>query len=317
MKDSQSKNINFLLKTIAIIFLCSFIISCGKSGGGGGGGSNGTISGNETDENSSSNSVFTCPNGFILVPKNLTYVTEDFCVAKYEMKNKAGVASSQADLTPWVNITRDQAITQCQSLGDSYDLITNAQWQTIARNIEAVSSNWTTGSSASGNLFIGNSGGTGALLINGYDGADPEYGSNRNSKAKLILNNGNEIWDLAGNVLEWVKDANGNSFCAGSGVNASTYPSQLSDTTHPLVGILLDGVNRTAKDHFGPAGDFSSRSSLPWGGLGATCAVVSNESSLSRGGFWSAGGAGIFYVKSFTSSFSDNILGFRCVFHKN
>src|SRR5680860_1634600 len=52
-----------------------------------------------------------CPTGFIPVPGSGTYGTNDFCVMKYEAKNVGGVATSQAALTPWVNISQTAAIT--------------------------------------------------------------------------------------------------------------------------------------------------------------------------------------------------------------
>jgi len=78
---------------------------------------------------------------------------------------------------------------------------------TIARNAEQVPQNWSGGSVGSGCLFRGNVGGSNDSC--GYNGADPEKGINRNSKAKLILSNGSEIWDISGNVWEHVqKDIN-------------------------------------------------------------------------------------------------------------
>jgi len=77
---------------------------------------------------------------------------------------------------------------------------------TIARNAEQQPQNWSGGSVGSGCLFRGNVGYNDSC---GYNGADPEKGINRNPKAKFILSNGQEIWDLAGNVWEHVlKDLN-------------------------------------------------------------------------------------------------------------
>ena len=57
------------------------------------------------------------PTGFIVVPGSSTYGTEDFAVAKYEMKNVGGVATSQAADTPWVSISQTDSITECSALG--------------------------------------------------------------------------------------------------------------------------------------------------------------------------------------------------------
>src|SRR5690606_33913666 len=90
-----------------------------------------------------------CPANFVRVPALSPYTSEDFCVSKYEMKiqgddngnqayNAAWVAEARPGGTPWVNVTRFEAVTECQALGSQYDLIGTAEWQTIARNIEQV-----------------------------------------------------------------------------------------------------------------------------------------------------------------------------------
>ena len=38
----------------------------------------------------------------------------------------------------------------------------------------------------------------------GYDGSNPHFGLGRSETAKLTLDNGEEVWDLAGNIREWV-----------------------------------------------------------------------------------------------------------------
>jgi len=79
---------------------------------------------------------------------------------------------------------------------------------TIARNAEAQTANWADGTvgstvAASGGMFRGN---VGNLDSVGYNGTDPEYGTGRDTKAKLTLSNGTEIWDMSGNVYNWNSD---------------------------------------------------------------------------------------------------------------
>src|SRR5690606_17829042 len=107
---------------------------------------------------------------------------------------------------PWRMISRDNAIIECQSLGTGYDLITNSEWQTIARNIEARPANWTGGAVGSGCIYQGNNGHTTC----GYVGGGPLSGAvaSRNSKSMHVLSNNVEIWDFSGNAYEWVKDDN-------------------------------------------------------------------------------------------------------------
>ena len=98
-----------------------------------------------------------CPTGYVRVPKNPDVGTyHDFCIAKYEMANVSGVATSTSGQSPWVNISQTAAITACQNLGTGYDLILNAEWQAVARDVETAYSggsylNWTNGSQSSGN----------------------------------------------------------------------------------------------------------------------------------------------------------------------
>ena len=144
--------------------------------------------------------------------------SQGFCVAKYEMKNDGNnEAISQKEEMPWVGIPRHKAVTKCKNRGTGYDLITNHEWQSIARNIEQVPSNWAEN-------FVGSQGGLSQgysfrserhlhPLEAGYD-KDGCYGTgqtcNENTwhihRRTHTLSNGNILWDIAGNIWEWVKD---------------------------------------------------------------------------------------------------------------
>lgn len=76
-----------------------------------------------------------------------------FCVMKYEAKEVGGLATSTPTGNPWININQDQARTACQAIGAQ--LITNAQWTALARNIETTASNWSNGVVGSGVLARG------------------------------------------------------------------------------------------------------------------------------------------------------------------
>jgi hypothetical protein len=71
---------------------------------------------------------------------------------------------------------------------------------TIARNADQRDANWTSGTKGIGYLFNGNSSDT----SRGYNGPDPDKGTNRNQRASLILSNGSRIYDFSGNVYEHV-----------------------------------------------------------------------------------------------------------------
>jgi hypothetical protein len=117
--------------------------------------------------------------------------------------NTGGPVVSSAQGSPIVNIRLEEARTACPY---GSHLITNDEWMTIARNVEQVPENWadnTIGSTiaSGGGLKRGN------LWANDsatYQGLIPEQGAGRNQKAKLVLFNSEEIWDLSGNVKEWV-----------------------------------------------------------------------------------------------------------------
>jgi len=178
-----------------------------------------------------------CPEGFVPVPGNYLYGTVGkkggFCVAKYEMKvdqNGDGLGDSNTDCKSWAetwqnnknascsytvsprtivssaegypltDINQTDSQLACESIGGH--LITNNEWMTLARNIERVPINWSSGVVGQGSLKRGN---TGDIVLGvAYDGDDPENGTGRNELAKLTLSNGSEVWDLSGNVYEWV-----------------------------------------------------------------------------------------------------------------
>jgi len=264
----------------------------------------------------------TCPAGYVQVPKNTDYVSNDFCVMQYEAKAKLNAGggfdsdglsvslathkpASHADGMPWRSINRNDARTECQSLGAGYDLISNAQWQTIARNLELQVSNWTSGTVGSGCIFQGNNGEANC----GYDGANPENSSS-NARGIFTLSTGQVLYDFSGNVYEWVLDDNSTSY------DANAFFRNITGATHTTMGTLADGVPRSAKAQFGPSGSSytgtNNNSGLGFGFINPSAGAVN------RGGNWSLGGnAGIFYTSLFRlATYSEVNLGFRCVYSK-
>jgi len=135
-----------------------------------------------------------CPPNWVKVPGNTLYHTRTFCVMQYEAKNDGtGKPVSQVNGTPWVNITQINAKSECESIGAH--LVTEDEWLTIVRNIELQPVNWSSGQIGSGYIPRGNSDSSAAM-----DGTEPLTGVN---KRTLTLSNGEVIWDIAGNVLDW------------------------------------------------------------------------------------------------------------------
>ncbi len=274
---------------------------------------------------------FVCPKGFIGVPPLKGYTNRSFCVAKYEMKNDgSNKVVSEAAQTPYVNLDREEAIKACKALAgsekdhDLYNLITNDEWQTIARNIESVSLNW--GDQKIGSTKGLNQGHSGAFegpkktlaaspndLQGCFHMSQPCPGTSWNEhKRTHTLSNGEIIWDFSGNVSEWVKDESKASY------GKNTLVAKLTVQTHNTLRSLRGGttiVARMAKDQFGPLGNYAS---LIHGGLGA--AVVDHKKgTVIRGGSFideKSTSSGVFSVfLSYSSKYKDSYLGFRCSYH--
>ncbi|MCB9026150.1 MAG: hypothetical protein H6625_07535 [Bdellovibrionaceae bacterium] len=235
---------------------------------------------------------------------------------------------------PWRSISRNEAVAECQSLGVNYDLITNDEWQTVARNIELIPGNWK--ENKVGGVSAGNGGTDSNELNRGHADSAPYEPLSANAsdaqgcdgtgqtcnggtlgdwslqKRTHSLSNGEVIWDLGGNVWEWVKDDYINIISYG----LDSYISQITSTTHTNVFSLSGGtttIARNAKDQFGPLGDYTS---LSVGGLGIGN-INNNAGGILRGGSWSnVTSTGVFTTNlNVGPSYSMDAVGFRCVFH--
>ena len=122
--------------------------------------------------------------------------------------------------------TPNNAVAYCKARG--WHLITNNEWMTIARNVEIVQDNWCDKNGTN----CGNLPGTmGKILVNGHNDSHNEAsmgqgalvaaadkqpcfgtttdgsnmcGGKSSQKRTWTLSNGEIIWDLAGNVWQWI-----------------------------------------------------------------------------------------------------------------
>jgi hypothetical protein len=239
-----------------------------------------------------------CPTNFVLVPANAELGTEAFCVAKYEMKNVSGDATSQASSTPWVAITRSDAEDACQAAG--FDMITNLQWQAMARDIELVGDNWDGGVVGADGKSLNRGHSDNSPNSAQAAGADSDPCANTGQTCSLtvwdsqrrtnFLSNGDLVWDVGGNVSEWVSD-------------------DLVGTSYGLSDQYAYTLTGAALDDFGPSGSYSSDS-----GLGYT-AIHYAGGGVARGGIFAFGGmSGIFFADlSVNPTVATATTGFRCV----
>lgn len=250
------------------------------------------------------------PSGYIRVPGSTKRGTEDFYVMKYEAKDSGGTPVSQASGSPWVSINQFDARKECRSLGSDYHLITEAEWMTIADNAMRQSSNWADGNIGSkasngGGMYLGNVDPSGNHSHLGYNGPNPDSGTGRDTTARLQLSNGNQIWDLSGNVWEWtngymttdgVPEPGSNGWTEYTGV--TNFRSMEDEKPLNPAWNADNGIGRIYLDQ-SPYGASKTDGNIP---------------AVRRGGYWNYGAdAGALSVTlDIAPSYSYTDIGFRC-----
>lgn len=266
------------------------------------------------------NSPQACPAGFISVPGNINYNTDDFCVMKYEAKESDGVAVSIPEKTPWVNISQVDAIEASKKSCDNCHLLTENEWLTIAQNVLNVPENWSGGKVGDGYVYSGHNDNIPAKLIsadaNDYSGYRGTANSSsqvesykgsigKTQKRTLKLSNGQTIWDMPGNAAEWT-----------TGQTTGKQPGLVGETSYNWKD--WNKVNYNGLLSINPFPGYKNASAVTWGsenGIGQLYSYMgeSNTTGFIRGGSYSQGGySGVLslYLKN-APSYKSSSVGFR------
>ena len=253
---------------------------------------------------------------WVAVPGDSVYGTNGFCVQKYIPSNVSNVPTSQTGTTPWVRISQTTAKTQCSNLGAGYHLITNPEWMTIAANIANTGSNWSGGSVGSGTLARGHSDNNPASACaaaasdaNGWVQNDCT-GQTQGALAYIErrtrdLSNGNVIWDIGGNVGQWV-DYN----------NVNDKPTPATAAWYEYTAIT--GSTATPRTHLVPVNSVQNWWSDSWNSSQSIGQIYPSTNgaggALFRGAYWNdAANAGPFaFALLYVSSDPITNIGFRC-----
>jgi hypothetical protein len=256
-----------------------------------------------------------CPTNYVFINKNVNLGTSyDFCVAKYEMKcgNDATGAScsgsplSQAAGVPWKNVNQNGARLACSGLGSRYHLIKNAEWMTIARDIESVGANWQGGTVYNGEISRGWSINGGGAIAASTDDTNPCFGTTaacsdvawHSLRRTFKLSTGAYLWDFAGNGWELTDFFNANDKPGADGAGTQDVNSATPTATMPETAFKSANTALTWAQGIGQM--------QPGSNTGSVGVVV-------RGGNTGAGTlAGIYAIQYYNAS--SNLEAFRCVY---
>jgi hypothetical protein len=177
----------------------------------------------------------------------------------------------------------------------------------LARNIEAQAENWDSGIVNTGCLFRGNAGEEDNCT---YNGGKVEFGIERSAKAGHLTSEGDTIWDLSGNLYEFVDWGANTDFTKTPAIDMSICNS--ADEWQEFTDLLplLATCSGIIANDYSP-NDQSLNSTHKLGQI-----FLSNEGHAIRGGSWRtvALTAGIFNLNLSSDGSRNSLIGFRCVY---
>jgi formylglycine-generating enzyme required for sulfatase activity len=208
-------------------------------------------------------------------------VVPAFRVGKYACsKGEDGRAVVDPARKPWVNINFHDAKAACKAAG--FSMITERQWLAIAHQVWHQDANWTGGEVGEGKLFQGLHRGTVSSAQDGNYESEHE-----NERRWFVLANGERIYDIAGNVWQWVfDDVQGD---ADGKISRAISNDSISRSVAPA------GCNELG-------GGYQPTGECNWSGR-----------ALLRGGYWCSNGtAGVCGLDGGWPVDVSNYVGFRC-----
>jgi hypothetical protein len=180
-------------------------------------------------------------------------IVDEGCNAACDPDGLTGVtAESVPEGKPWRYMNAVVARDACRALGPEFDLISNPEWMTIARDAEGVGANWSGGAPGAGRIVEGcTDGAPGTIAATAGDGRDPYVNTNNSAadapgsgweqRRTVVLSTGGVVWDLAGNVQEWIDWRPGGALdpapaCAGGELPAVTCAGYAADDFNSRAG---------------------------------------------------------------------------------
>jgi len=259
-----------------------------------------------------------CPENYVPVDGNAELGVDEFCVMIMEAKKgENNIPVATYENLSWRNIKPQNAKNACRAItipNWSCDLISNPQWMTIARDLEANPENWSGAEVGQGVIMQGHSDnkpGSHLSIVDPTDPLDQKSSSAWSQRRIFKLRNGFELWDFAGNAWEWVDwTTGGDTFTLGP------HPCNSGGSYIELFNVDCPGLNFDDYMPANPAGippeEYGKARGL---GSFSGPAVEGDNGAAKRGNFYNSGDyAGIFFLDLWSGSQGmSNHIGFRCV----